>query len=255
MGGGGEAGGSKRGGDLKFVRHVPKFLQAHAHLLDKSLANQEEPTMVGGDLSEEEEPADDDEDALRRAIEQDPSLLQQHPELQGVADKAAAAQEKEKGNKAFAGGDFETAVKHFTRCIELDPRNEVYYSNRAAALTSLQRYAEAVRDAKRVVELKPRWAKGYARLGAAHFGLEEYSEAREAYEVAAKLEPDDQHVQNALQKARNFEARQEAEHKHKFKRKHDAGGGGGGSQQQQRGKDGDKKRKALLSFDDDNEGS
>ena len=84
-------------------------------------------------------------------------------------------------------------------------------------------------------------------------------QAREAYEVAAKLEPDDQHVQNALQKARNFEARQEADHKHKFKRKHDAGSGGGSQQQQQqRGKDGggtDKKRKALLSFDDDTEGS
>ena len=52
----------------------------------------------------------------------------------------------------------------------------MYYSNRAAALTSLKRFGEAVRDAKRVVELKPRWAKGYARLGAAHFGLEEYSE-------------------------------------------------------------------------------
>jgi hypothetical protein len=31
-------------------------------------------------------------------------------------------QEKEKGNKAFSDGDFEVAVKHFARCIELDPR-------------------------------------------------------------------------------------------------------------------------------------
>ena len=52
----------------------------------------------------------------------------------------------------------------------------MYYSNRAAALTSLKRFGEAVRDAKQVVKLKPRWAKGYVRLGAAHFGLEEYAE-------------------------------------------------------------------------------
>lgn len=56
--------------------------------------------------------------------------------------------------------------------------NEVYYSNRAAAHTSLKQYAAAVRDAREVVRLKPRWAKGYARLGAAHLGLEEYSEVR-----------------------------------------------------------------------------
>ncbi len=81
-------------------------------------------------------------------------------------------------------------------------------------------------------------------------------QAREAYEVAAKLEPDDQHIQNALQKARNFEARQEAEHRHKFKRKHDSGVGGGQQQQrEQQGKnDGgrkDRSKKKLLSFDDD----
>jgi hypothetical protein len=33
-----------------------------------------------------------------------------------------AQEEKDKGNAAFAAQDYETAVKHFTTCIELDPR-------------------------------------------------------------------------------------------------------------------------------------
>lgn len=68
------------------------------------------------------------------------------------------------------------AVEHFTKCIKLDGKNEVYRSNRAAALTVLKRFSEALEDARAVVRLKPKWAKGWARMGAAHFGLEEWAE-------------------------------------------------------------------------------
>lgn len=33
-----------------------------------------------------------------------------------------AGKEKELGNKAFAAKDFETAIQHFSKCIELDPK-------------------------------------------------------------------------------------------------------------------------------------
>ena len=73
---------------------------------------------------------------------------------------------------------YEDAVASFTKCIALDTENEVYYSNRAAAFTALQRFAEALADGKRAVALKPRWAKGWARIGAAYSGLEEHAEVR-----------------------------------------------------------------------------
>jgi hypothetical protein len=33
-----------------------------------------------------------------------------------------AGKEKELGNKAFAAKHYDTAVQHFSRCIELDPK-------------------------------------------------------------------------------------------------------------------------------------
>ena len=118
------------------------------------------------------------QEALRRAIEQDPSLLAQHPELQQVAQAAEAEGFKARGNTAFAAGKFEEAVALFTRCIELDGGNHIYHSNRAAAHTGLKDYRAAARDAARCTQLRPQWAKGWSRLGAAHFGLEEFSEVR-----------------------------------------------------------------------------
>ena len=73
---------------------------------------------------------------------------------------------------------FEQAIACFTRCIELDAGNEVYFSNRAAAHMGLKQYAEAAQDAKSVAQLKPSWAKGWARLGAALAGLEDFSGVR-----------------------------------------------------------------------------
>lgn len=71
---------------------------------------------------------------------------------------------------------YEEAVRHFSECIRLDPACEVYYSNRAAAYTSMKQYTEALADAKEAVRLSPSWARSWARLGAAYFGLKLYAE-------------------------------------------------------------------------------
>ena len=73
--------------------------------------------------------------------------------------------------------------------------------------------------------------------------------------MAAKLEPDDQHILAQLSKARSFEAREEAEGRHKFKRKHDAAAGGGGGNkeppQKKAAGGGKQQKKTLLSFEQD----
>jgi len=68
------------------------------------------------------------------------------------------------------------AMRHFSKCIGLEPSNEIYYSNRAAAHTALKNFRGALSDGKDVVRLKPRWARGWARVAAAHMGLEDFQE-------------------------------------------------------------------------------
>ena len=63
-----------------------------------------------------------------------------------------------------------------THSLSAAYRNEVYYSNRAAAYISLKQYTKAIQDARRVIAIRPKWAKGHARLAAAHFALQDYSE-------------------------------------------------------------------------------
>ena len=42
--------------------------------------------------------------------------------LLAVALQIEAGKEKELGNKAFAAKDYATAIQHFTKCIQLDPK-------------------------------------------------------------------------------------------------------------------------------------
>lgn len=273
-GGGGTSGGSAGGGrggsvGLTFQRHVPKFLQAHAHLLGAQPAHQHEgeiePTedlgenketsrkrrQDGGDASDFED--DDKEAGLRRALEENPDLAHVHPELSQVADRMKAAELKGKGNAAFAAGKFEDAADVFSQCIAMDPRNEVYYSNRAAAYISLKRYSDAERDARKVVELKPSWVKGWARLGTALLAQDDATEAREALQKALALEPHDTALQTQLSKAMALEAKELASGQHKFKRKREESDAG----KKATVPIGERlaaKKKQLLSFGDDEEG-
>lgn len=115
------------------------------------------------------------QEALEKAVLENPALADEHLELRPILDRAKATEAKEAGNCAFAAKDFEGAVQHFTRAIALhdDP---VFYSNRAAAYHALKQHRRAAADARRVVSLDANWVKGWARLAAAHFALEEWSE-------------------------------------------------------------------------------
>jgi len=46
--------------------------------------------------------------------------------------KAAAQKEKELGNTAYKKKDFETAIQHYTKALELDDEDISYLTNRAA---------------------------------------------------------------------------------------------------------------------------
>merc|ERR1712139_639384 len=64
------------------------------------------------------------------------------------------------------------------------------YSNRAAALTKLMAYPDALRDLDECIKIDPQFVKAYSRKGAAHFFMKEYHKAMEAYSKGLSVDPD-----------------------------------------------------------------
>ena len=56
-------------------------------------------------------------------------------QLQGL-ESVSTMTLQAKGNAAFAAGNHEEAIKHFTEGIAVDPSNHVLYSNRSASYVS-----------------------------------------------------------------------------------------------------------------------
>ena len=108
---------------------------------------------------------------------------------------------KDLGNAAFQAQKFEEALEHFTKAIELNPNDHIFYSNRSGCYASLQNYEKAFEDAEKCVSLKPDWAKGYQRLGFAEFFLEKYDNAIATYKKGLELDPNNQQLKDGLQRA------------------------------------------------------
>uniref|UniRef100_A0A0E0D6L5 STI1 domain-containing protein n=1 Tax=Oryza meridionalis TaxID=40149 RepID=A0A0E0D6L5_9ORYZ len=66
--------------------------------------------------------------------------------------KAAAQKEKEAGNTAYKKKDFETAIQHYTKAMELDDEDVSYLTNRAAVYLEMGKYDECINDCDKAVE-------------------------------------------------------------------------------------------------------
>ena len=96
---------------------------------------------------------------------------------------------KDQANQYFKEGDYEQAIKIYSKILEIDETNHVVLSNRSAAYIKLEKYDMALIDAVNTTKLKPDWGKAWGRLGAALYGKNKLDEALVAYNKANELEP------------------------------------------------------------------
>lgn len=115
-----------------------------------------------------------------------------------VADSEAAKAAKADGNEAYKAGDYEKAVKHYTKAIAGSSDDHTLFSNRSAAYASMEQYQPALDDALKLVEMRPDWGKGYARLGFAYYHLGRYEESKKAYTDGLKQEPENKALIDGL---------------------------------------------------------
>lgn len=117
--------------------------------------------------------------------------------------------EKEAGDEAWKAGNFEIAIEHYSRAI-ISEENKTnvdknillkLYSNRSASYLKLKKNAAALLDGNKCVEINPQWSKGLIRKGDALYALSRYTDAYNAYNSAARIDPNDQSTASKLAQA------------------------------------------------------
>ncbi|NXH11947.1 RPAP3 protein, partial [Bucco capensis] len=115
-------------------------------------------------------------------------------------DTEKALAEKEKGNKYFKQGNFDEAIKCYTRGMHSDPYNPVLPTNRASAFYRMKKFSVAESDCNLALALDKNYTKAYARRGAARFALKNLQGAKEDYEKVLELDANNFEAKNELKK-------------------------------------------------------
>mmetsp|Transcript_3312 Transcript_3312/g.4452 ORF Transcript_3312/g.4452 Transcript_3312/m.4452 type:complete len:346 (+) Transcript_3312:163-1200(+) len=88
------------------------------------------------------------------------------------------------GASCFIDDDYEGAVSFFTKAIDSDSSNALYYDKRASAFLALKRYKDALNDENKAIEINADVPHFHLRKGLALFSLEEYASSQNALREA-----------------------------------------------------------------------
>ncbi|XP_060799468.1 tetratricopeptide repeat protein 12 [Neoarius graeffei] len=143
------------------------------------------PSCVSKPVNETSVPSESPENFMK-ALEKD---AEERRKARQVKEKQANAL-KEKGNKAFALGDYELAVKVYTEGLEQLRNMPALYTNRAQAFIKLKKYKEAIIDCEWALKCNDSCIKAYVHMGRAHLGLKNFTESRLCYEKILEIAPE-----------------------------------------------------------------
>jgi len=112
--------------------------------------------------------------------------------------KEAANEFKKKGNDHFRAHHYEKAIEFYTKALEADPSNPVFWSNRAICHIRMENFGLAISDAKKGIEIDNAYVKSYYRLGTAHAGLGKYKLAMGDFKQVLKIKKNDSMAKSKL---------------------------------------------------------
>jgi tetratricopeptide (TPR) repeat protein len=100
-----------------------------------------------------------------------------------------ANSELAQGAQCLTKRDFQRAMEHFNRAVELCPDFAEAYNQRAIAWYLLEEYDRSARDCQRAVELMPCHFGAWAGLGHCHAHRGQIVEAIKSYQRALQVNP------------------------------------------------------------------
>ena len=101
---------------------------------------------------------------------------------------------KARGNERFLAKDYDGAIVEYSRAIDAEPENSVYYTNRSACYFNKKQYDQALVDAQLSIEKDSKFIKGYLRMVAAQVELGRWSDAEATLKTALSIDPTDKLV-------------------------------------------------------------
>ncbi|XP_078288871.1 tetratricopeptide repeat protein 12 isoform X1 [Panthera onca] len=104
-------------------------------------------------------------------------------------NKVLADALKQKGNEAFARGDYEAAILCYSEGLQKLRDMKVLYTNRAQAYIKLGDFQKAVVDCEWALKCDEKCTKAYFHMGKAHLALKNYNVSRECYQKILEINP------------------------------------------------------------------
>lgn len=105
--------------------------------------------------------------------------------------KEQAVALKDEGNAFLKEHKYAQAIESYTKAIELDSQNPIFYSNRAQVHIKLEEYGLAIADCDAALKVDPNFVKAYYRKGVSLMALLNYKEAQNNFKIILKKLPND----------------------------------------------------------------
>jgi tetratricopeptide (TPR) repeat protein len=105
------------------------------------------------------------------------------------SDDPQANHQVARGSQALDRREFDHALRHFNRAIDLDPAFAEAYNQRAIAHYLQEHYRSSIDDCHRAIEHMPSHFGAWAGLGHCHAHLGDLRDALESYEQALEINP------------------------------------------------------------------
>ncbi|CAJ1971877.1 unnamed protein product [Sphenostylis stenocarpa] len=106
---------------------------------------------------------------------------------------------KSLGNKAMQSKKYNDAIELYNCAIALNEKSAVYFCNRAAAYTQINKYAEAIQDCHKSIWIDPNYSKAFSRLGLIYYAQGNYRDAIDkGFRKALQLDPNNESVKENI---------------------------------------------------------
>lgn len=111
---------------------------------------------------------------------------------------------KDQGNEFLKNQKFQEAVDAYTKAIELDDTNPIFFSNRAQVHIKMESYGLAIADCDAALALNLGFMKAYYRKGVALMALLNYKEAQSNFKTVLKKMPNDKATSENYKQCVNY---------------------------------------------------